>query len=242
MQEQELISKIKELRNIKPNQNWVAFTKTKILGEEQKTNWVSVLEFFPGLVYRHSRLAFASLIIFGIIAAAFGFSQGALPGDPIYALKRLSEKTSLSFVSERNLPDVQLALANKRLDELNTIIQTNQIKKIAPAVQEFQANISKAAKDLVRAQDNIDINKIVVETRKIKDGRQKIESLGGIVGDTKEFDNALSQLIDRELKDAETRTLTENQQKVLTTAKEKFAAEDYAGALEEILLLNCPEN
>jgi len=147
MKEKELILKIKALRNIKPDQNWVAFNKVEILGEEPKVNWISVLEFFPGLIYKHSRLAFASLIIFGFVVSAFGFAQGALPGDPIYALKRISEKTCLAFVSERDLPQAQLAFANKRLEELNTIAQTNQVKKIAPAVQEFQANISKAAKD-----------------------------------------------------------------------------------------------
>lgn len=241
MQDKEFIGKIKELRNIKPSQNWVIFTKEKVLGKAPKANWVSVLEFFPELVYKHSKLAFASLIIFGFVVGAFGFAQGALPGDPIYALKKVSEKTRLAFVLEKDLPQIQLGFANKRLEELNTIAQTNQVKKIAPAVQEFQANISKAAKDLVAAQ-NIDISKIASETRKIKENRQKIESLGVVIGETKEFDDALSQLVSRELSDAETRTLTEKQQKVLIAVKEKFEAEDYSGALEEILLLNYPQN
>ena len=241
MEEKELICKIKELRRIKPSQDWVVSVKERILDKEPKTNWVSVLEFFPKIIYQHSKLAFATLIVFCFVAGAFGFAQGALPGDPIYALKRVSEKASLTFVSERNLPQAQLGLANKRLEELNTIAQTNQVKKIAPAVQEFQDNISKAAKNLAKAQ-NIDINKIVSETRKMEESRQKIESMGVVVGETKEFDEALSQLVSRELKDAETRTLTEDQQKVLIAAKEKFKAEDYASALEAILLLNYPQN
>ena len=42
MNEKELISKIQELRQIKPNQNWVAFNKTQILGQES-----TGFSFFP---------------------------------------------------------------------------------------------------------------------------------------------------------------------------------------------------
>jgi hypothetical protein len=219
----------------------VIFTKVKVLGEEPKVSWISVLEFFPGLIYKHSKLAFASLIIFGFVAGAFGFAQGALPGDPIYALKRVSEKTRLAFVSERDLPQAQLAFVNKRLEELNTIAQTNQVNKIAPAVQEFQANISKAAKDLVRTQ-NVDISKIASETRKITESRQKIESLGVVIGETKEFDDALSQLVEREIKDLEERTITREQREILFKAKDDFGAGNYSQALENILLLSYLQN
>jgi hypothetical protein len=236
MEEKELINKIKELKEIKPSQNWVNFTKVRILGEEPKNSLVSVLEFFPSLVYKHSRLAFASLIIFGFVAGFFGFAQGALPGDPIYALKIISEKTRLAFVSENDLLGAQLELANKRLEELKIITQANQVKKIAPAVQEFQANALAAAKGLTETQ-NPNIEQIVSETKKIKENREKIESLGVVVGETKEFDEALSQLVGRELKDFGSRTLTDEQRTVLVAAAEDFWAGRYSESLENILLL-----
>ena len=233
MQERELVGKIKELRNIKPSQNWVIFAKTKVLGGEPKANWVSVLEFFPGLIYKHSKLAFASLIIFCFVVGSFGFAQGALPGDPIYALKRVSEKTRLAFVSERDLPQAQLQFVNKRLEELNTIAQTNQVKKIAPAVQEFQANVSRAAKDLMNTQ-NPDVQKIASETKKIQENKQKIESLGIVVGDTPDLDSALLQLIQREIKDLQVRTLTDAQKEIFVKAVADFNAGNYSDALAGI--------
>ncbi|MFH1894659.1 MAG: DUF5667 domain-containing protein [Patescibacteria group bacterium] len=240
MQEKELIGKIKELRNIKPSQNWVSFTKAKVLGEEPKVNWLSVLEFFPRLVYKHSKLAFASLIIFGFVAGAFGFAQGALPGDPTYTLKRVSEKISLAFISENDLPYAQLELANKRLEELNTIAQTNQVKKIAPAVQEFQANISKAVKDLANVQ-NIDIDTIVSKTKKIQENRQKIESLGIIIGDTPDLDNVLLEMIQSQIKDLQVSSLTDEQKTVFARAVADFEAGNYSDSLEKILLLSHPQ-
>ncbi len=240
MQEKELICKIKELRNIKPSQNWVAFNKTKVLGVKPKANWVSVLEFFPGLIYKHSKLAFASLIIFGFVAGAFGFAQGALPGDPIYALKRVSEKTRLAFVSERDLPNVQLEFVNKRLEELNTIAQTKQVKKIAPAIQEFQASISRAAKDLANAQ-NLDVAKTVSETKKIAEKKHKIESLGIVIGDTPDLDSALLLLIQREIKDLQVSSLTDEQKTIFADAVADFEAGNYSDSLEKILMLSNPQ-
>ncbi|MFH1401737.1 MAG: DUF5667 domain-containing protein [Parcubacteria group bacterium] len=240
MQEKELIGKIKELRNIKPSQNWVSFTKAKVLGEEPKVNWLSVLEFFPRLVYKHSKLAFASLIIFGFVAGAFGFAQGALPGDPIYALKRISEKTHLAFVSEKDLPYVQLELANKRLEELNTIAQRNQVKKIASAIQEFQASVSQAAKDLANAQ-NLDVAKTVSETKKIAEKKQAIESLGIVIGDTPDLDSALLLLIQNEIKDLQVSSLTDEQKTIFARAVADFEAGNYSDSLEKILLLSHPQ-
>jgi hypothetical protein len=237
MEEQELINKIKGLKNIKPNQDWALLTKTNILGKEPANNWISVLEFFPGLIYKHSRLAFATLIAFSFVAGAFGFTQGALPGDPIYALKRVSEKTRLAFVPENDLSKFQLELANKRLEELNTIAQTNQVKKIAPAIQEFQANIAKAAKDLASAQ-NPDIQNIASEAKKIQEGKQKIESLGIVIGDTPDLDSALLQLIKREIDDLQVRTLTEAQKEIFTKAVADFNAGNYSDALVEIWSIN----
>ena len=240
MQDKELISQIKKLKAIKPNKEWAFFAKTKILGEEQKSGLVSVLEFFPELIYKHSKLAFATLAIFGFVAGAFGFAQGALPGDPIYALKRVTEKAQMAFVDESELPFAQLELAQKRLEELNTIAQTNQVKKIAPAIQEFQASISQAAKDLAKTQ-NLDVAKTASEAKKIAEKKQEIESLGIVIGDTPDLDNALLQLIDKEIKDLQVSQLTEEQQAIFLDAVKDFEAQNYSGALEKILMLSQPQ-
>jgi len=69
-----------------------------------------------------------------------------------------------------------LEIASKRLDELSTIAKTNQSKKLAPAIQEFQANLSKAASDLANAK-NPDVKDLVLQTQKIKEGKERIEAL-----------------------------------------------------------------
>jgi|WetSurMetagenome_2_1015567.scaffolds.fasta_scaffold268963_2 hypothetical protein len=241
MEGKEFINKIKELREIKPNQNWVISTKFMILGQEQeKKNLTQVLEFFPRLVLKHSKLAFALVITFSFLTGAFTFAQNSLPGDPFYALKKITEKSAMALTSEKNIPMAQLQLVSKRLDELNRIAEKNQMNKLAIAIGEFQASISKAADDLVNAKD-LNVKEIVSETKKINETKDRVESLGVVVGNTDNLDNAYLQLIERQLKDLEVSSLTDSQKEVFKSAVEDFNAGNYSDSLEKIWSLSSPQ-
>jgi hypothetical protein len=238
MDEKALINKIKELKEIKPNNNWVISTKFMILGQEQeKSSLISVLEFFPKLVLRNSKLAFALVMVFGFITGSFTLAQNSLPGDPFFALKKITEKSAMALTSEKNIPMAQLQLVSKRLDELNKIAKTNQMKKLSLAIEEFQASISKAADDLVNAK-NLNAQEVVSETKRIKETKEKVESLGVVVGNTDNLDNAYLQLIERELKNLEVSSLTDSQKETLKSAVEDFNAGNYDDAWVKILLLS----
>jgi hypothetical protein len=237
MEEKELINKIKELREIKPSQDWVVCTRVRILGIEEKKGLSSVLEFMPRLVLKYNKLAFAVVIVFGFVTGTFTLAQNSLPGDPMYALKRATEKVKTVLASDQELPKVQLQLAYKRLEELDKIAKMNRTNNLAQAIQEFQADISKAAEGVANAK-NPDVKEIASETKKIKESKENIEALGVAVGDTKDLDNALVQLIERELKDLEVRTLSDDQKKVFDKATEDFKAGNYSEALEGILIIS----
>lgn len=241
MEEKEFINKINGLKKIEPSQDWVLRTKNRILGAEQKPGFISVLEFLPRMVFKYNKLAFAVVIIFGFVTGSFSFAQNSLPGDPVYILKKITEKTRMVLASEQDVPTVQLEFVNKRLEELKVIAKTNQVKKIAPALEEFQTNISKAAEELVRAE-NLNVREIVSETKKIKESRQEIEEvLGVMVGDTKDLDEAFLQLIERQLKDLEMSTLTEDQKNIFTEAASNFQKGNYVEAWEGILMISHPQ-
>lgn len=243
MNEKELISKIRLLREIKPSQDWVVLLKQQVLEEVSVEKKTSIFEFLPRLIFQYNKLAFASLLVFAIVTGAFTFAQNSLPGDPVYILKKITEKSRAVFVSEENLPKVHLEFANKRLEELNKIAETNQVKKLAPAISEFQANISQAAKNLIQATSSRPeaLKGIVEETQKLNENRKKIEALGVVIGETEEWDNALSQLVEREIKDLETRTLTDSQKDILVKIKDDIEQGRYFEALEKILLLSYPQ-
>ena len=234
MTEKELIGKIRELHQIKPNRNWVSLTKTQILGKEESKldSIISVFHVF------FLKPAYAGLIVVFVLFGLFGISQNSLPGDLLYPIKKITEKSQAAFVSEEELPKYNLEIANKRLDELNQIAQTNQVKKLASAISEFQVNMSEAAKSLAEVKGGADVEKIVAQTKKLEENKQKVEEVLATKIETEKFDNALSQLVEREIKDLESRTLTEEQKLLFEEAKADFSAGDYNQALEKILILS----
>src|SRR4030042_610036 len=234
MTENELIGEIRKLRQIKPNKDWVVLTKDRIIGEADRER-VSIISFFPVL-----RPVYAGLVFVFIIFGVFGISQNALPGDLLYPIKKITERSQAIFVSEEELPKVQLELVSKRLEELSQITQKNDVKKIAPAIQEFQANLSKAAGNLTKTK-NSDVPQIVSEIKKIKESKENIESsLATVIGESemRDLDSALLQLIEREIKYLEVTTLTDAKKEIFLKAVEDFKAGNYSEALEEIWLLS----
>lgn len=240
MAETELIKKIQGLKQIKPRKDWVVFTKKELFKQETPDlkRQLSILEIFPRIFqFQYYKLALATFVVLGILTiAAFSVARNALPGDFLYSLKRISENSRIAFVSEENKPKAQLELTNKRLEELTRVVETNQPQKLAPAIEEFQTNLSQAAKDLKEPKK---ITKEIVEqTKKLEENKQKIEALGVLIGETEELDNALSQLVEREIKDLESRTLSEEKSELLEKIKEDFEKENFSAALEKILLIS----
>ena len=228
MSESKLIAKIQKLKQIKPSKNWVILTKSQILEDEPKFEFIPVL-----------KPVFASVTGILILFGLFITTQNSLPGDFLYSLKRISEKGQAVFVSEDNKPKISLELANKRLEELTKIAQTNQVKKLAPAIEEVQASMAEAAKSLKKSTKLE--KEFVVQAQKLEENKQKIEALGIVVEDGEELDNTLNQIVEREIKDLESRTLTEEQQELFEQVKENFEAGDYSQALIKILFLSYPQ-
>jgi len=238
MTETELIKKIQELKKIRPRKDWVVLAKREIFREEYPVieKRLSILEIFPRL-FHYYRPVLATFVFLGIIAiAALGLAQNTLPGDTLYSVKRISEKGRVVFISEINKPKAHLELANKRLEELTKIAENNQIQKLAPAINEVQASVSQVVKDL-KASKKI-TEEIVEQTKKIEESQEKVEALGVIVGGVEEFDNTLSQLVEREIKDLENKILSEEKTRLLEQAKADFENGNFSAALEKIWLIS----
>jgi len=244
MTEKQLIGKIQELRQVEPRENWVLLTKRRILGEP-KTVGGLVLDSFRLLprLFLQYKLAFATLVLVGILVGTFGFAQNALPGDYLFPLKKITEKSRAVFVSETEKPRVELELANKRLEDLTTIAKTNQVRKLAPAISEFQANVSEAAEKLVRIKEPENSREagrvIVAEIKKLQENKKKVESLGVVIGNTEEIEDAMCQLAEREIKSLG--ALIEKQQELLVEAEELLEEGKCSLAFEKILFLSYPQ-
>lgn len=118
------------------------------------------------LAYRQTfeQLFARPLVLSGVLSAAVVASlsivvasQGSVPGDPLYTVKRTGEQVQVAFVSPETRPGLQLDLAGKRLEELSLLSARSlaheteaQTAQEAQLAQEADESISAAQKDLLR--------------------------------------------------------------------------------------------
>ncbi len=224
----QLVRKIRQLKKVKPKKDWVLLTKTQILGQETTFNLLPFL-----------RPAYAGLFALLLLAGLFEFSQGALPGESLYYFKKIVEKGQIILSSEEERPRMNLELANKRLEELNQIVQKNEVRKLAPAMDEFRANVSAAAKNLTNVKK---ISKeIVVQIQKLEENEEELgKILATKVGNEEyeEYNIALAQLVERQILEMEEKTLSKDDEVILKAARQDFESGDYSEALIKILVLS----
>lgn len=76
------------------------------------------------------RYAVAACLVIALVLTSAGAaraSDDSVPGDVLYPLKRLIEQVRLSLVSTENEPDLRLELAERRLDEFETLLEHNKV-------------------------------------------------------------------------------------------------------------------
>ena len=228
--ENQLIAKIRKLSQIKPRKDWVVLTKSQILGAVDVKHQPFYFPFF--------KPAFAGLVVVFILFGAFGYNsvKNSLPGDPLYIIRKVAHLGQAILTSETDKPAYQLKLANDRLEDLTKV----SAKNLAPTINEYQANISQAVKELSKVDAATSsptvIKKIVQEAKKIEENKQKVESLGVVIDGTEELDDALGKIAGDLIVDLENRTLTEEKENILNKMRELFEQEKYSEALELYLI------
>ncbi len=222
MTQEELITKIKDLKAVEPSNNWVLSTKNRILGTETRT------ELFPFF-----KPVYAGLFCLLFLIGLFEISQDALPGESLYYLKKITEKSQVFLSSEAEKPSLNLAQANKRLEELDKIARKNEVQKLAPAIDEFQATVSEAAKSLSKVK-KVD-EQIVAQARKLDENKERVEQTLATKIETDDYYNALAVIVKREISDLEAKDLTDQEKAGLEQAKQYLEQEDYSEALITIL-------
>lgn len=230
MTEKDLIRQLKELKEIKPRKDWVILTKRQILAEPEA-------EFNPVVSVFHWKLAFAPVISVMVVIGIFGFASNMVPGDFLFPVKKVAEtvQVGLSLTGEKS--EVHLRLANKRLEELSAIAEANKVRSLAPTIKEYQDNLAEAVNSLSQ-MNSVTLKELAAETKKLEANKQKVESVLGVQIGNEETEKWEKQIASYLIADLENRTLDEENQKLLTEAKEAFEAGAYALALEKLWFLS----
>ena len=154
MNDNELIQKIQTLKQVQPKESWILATKSQILGAEDlretKASWYEAL-FAQTL---KPAFAFPLMMIFLTTGAVLIVSQGSVPGDPLYSIERITERAHQTILSAEEKPAYYLALAEKRVKELEEVVDANKTDKISAGVEGVEQAIEKAVAYIPQTPDN----------------------------------------------------------------------------------------
>lgn len=244
MTEKELIAKIKILKRIEPQRDWVVLTKERILGETPSFSekiLVNLREVFQPR-FALVRPVFATVLtaVF-VLIGVFGFSQGSLPGDFLYPVKKISESAKINLVAERERPKVQLELTEKRLEELNRVVKNNQVKNLSLTLNEFEKSKSVTKKEVSRYLKNKSVEEAIKIAKEVAPRIQEINNkekeVLAVLGLEPEpgKEPAEKTIVELLVKDLENKTLSGEQAELFQKVKEEFQNGNYNLALELIL-------
>ncbi len=222
MTEQELISRLQSLKQIKPRENWVVFAKSKIF--EVKPAKSSVFSEIMGSIFQR-KVAYAFAAFLFVVAGLFGFMNYGLPTKTI--------DIQVAKQSQENLVAIKSSVEDFKVKSknLSQIAQSNpkDIKLALKEVKEAAAELTNAIKN-----DPTLAKEVALE---INNNKTYLDIQGG--GDLKETSDILYKTIDEQMiEDLEATTLTESQQEALSIAKGLYEEGKYSNALESILLLD----
>lgn len=257
--EKDLAAKLTLLKEIKPKENWMLFAKTRILADSELSaadvrSWRSnilghVLSYVrylekairQGLRVSLSRtpqakpaFVFAALAFVVLGGVGYKISQNSLPGDVLYSVRSIIEKTTIS-----SDPLASLEVAQLRLADLKKVVEENRVKNLSFATKEFNQSVAQVSKGFLLLVEKepakaLQASRELVQLQKDK---AQIEQLLGVSIGGKEvssLENTTRILVEAELNDLVTRTLSEEQKELLEQAIIAYQAVDYEQALEGI--------
>jgi len=203
--EEKLIESLKQLKEIKPNQEWASLLRSQVfLSAEASAKVEAEPARFAGFmnVFSQRQFAYSFAAILLLVAGAFGLVK----------------------LFPSNTAPQQTASLIGNVADLST--QITELQKNSNASSPTNLKTAKAVAD--------DIQKIKqLQTKTLADvsGTSNEKALSNVLSLA---DSALAPLVQSEIADLQKTTLTADQQKILAQAQDLYNKADYSGALEKI--------
>jgi hypothetical protein len=200
-----VIEQLKELRQIRPREDWVKKNKELLLSQitaqspkEQSSvfsYWYLVKLLFPMRFLNFVAkpvgiVTLACLMVIATGAYSVNASKGSLPGDILYPVKLTSEKVQVGLTtSQPEKTQLRLNHAEERVNEIDQII------KIETDPQKKQEKVNVAAENLTK--EMITVTQELEEARNVVTERQEtldtIEVIKQVDAKTAELTEKLNQ-------------------------------------------------
>jgi hypothetical protein len=218
MEEKLLIQKIRSLKEIEPNKDWVNLTYSSITGRQiQKA---LVFEVFPRLSWKLAAVSSFSFVLILMLLVPF------------------------FFLNNHNAElEGQLLIAQQRIEELKVSIAGNKAigVEITPVAEKVAQSLNETGIAIKKAQEQNNkeaIRGLIAQAIEIQIQKQNTEKVLAKKIEAPEWESSIKEIIASEIQDLEARTLNEEQQKLFDQAKKEFSTGDFESSLVKIYNLS----
>jgi hypothetical protein len=235
MEEKQIIAQLKEIREIKPGQEWTKDTKSYVLGtiqpQEKIFSGVFSMPFFKMPKLQPAMIIPVLMIIF--------------VGAGIFAHFYLGSSEDIAKVPYESQAATYLVLAETRLAQVQNL---EDMKAVSEMLGKATDSLSSLAKDpvetakIVKSVTNIkeQIEELDEEnTEGVGELMENFEILASATSAALEADikSTTAELVKNLIKSLETSSLTDGQEELFKEIKLDYNNENYKQALEKLLML-----
>ena len=240
--QKQIIGSLKELKDIKPRQEWAVLLKSQILSpklinlevperiiKEIPAKSIGILDILS-VVFFQRKLAYVSMLALLLVIGFFGFAQNTVPGDLLFPLKEIAEQSQAALTGRTTL-NQDVANLKGSINNLAQAAKDGKKDNIPSAIKNIDANALVLANNLRNnsVNDPQTLNEI---------GQTLNKTLADIPGTDLTETPGVQDLLQILIADYQKITLTDDQKDALADAEDLYAQEKYADALEKILLIN----
>lgn len=231
--QKQLISSLKQMKEIKPRKEWAILLKSQILAEKKvEVNTVTYKATFSSIIntiFSSKKMSYSFAVILLFIFGIFGFSVNTMPGDLLFPVKKITEQ-SVSTLSGQTKINQDIQALDNRINELAQVAKNDRIGNIPSAIVE----ITEAAKNLKNnpAKDPETLKKIAVSLKTLANVP------GTDLSETADVKDLYQTIVESQIKDLQETTLTEEQEIILEEVQKLSEDGMYSAALEKILMIS----
>lgn len=253
MEEKDLIKKIKSLKNIQPDKDWILACKTNIMGKDEPSEF--------GFFNFDLRKAFV-LPVFAILAIASVVFANPGNRQALYAYLTSFRKIDIqTSPEENNGAERYLVMAEEKIKQLKEIAkEESNEEELAAAIEETADLIRKAADSIPeKAEDPQTTSQYVAKISQIQAQKEEISQILGSDIDLgeKELEEKVLACLENSIEDAQSEKekyvkemveaqirdlkqnqgLSEEEKEILAKAEALYAEKQYSAALEALVLM-----
>jgi hypothetical protein len=244
MEERQIIATLKELREVKPSDDWKEATRAYIVGFEHSREKVFSGGFsMPfGQLFNQAKFVPALIPILIVVLAGAGIFAHFYLGSP----EGTPGDTGVAGIQESSA--TYLVLAETKLEQIEGPEDIKEVTEIlAKAADTISSEPSDPAERAKIVASVANINKKVQELDLDEEGMKGIENLKDKASTLtavtahvleENIKSITEELVESLIEMLETRTLSEEQEELFKEAKSDYNNQEFGKALEKILLLS----